>query len=425
MGIINGRFREYKLKNGLVVALQNTPTQTVASKLRINYGSSHERDGEEGMAHFLEHCLVTGGSRKYDPVTADHLREAFGSFNAFTNMGRLNFVSKMLTEDLEKWLDYVSEHILNPRFDMDRVNGERERVLREISDAKSAPAYLHNSEFKSIFYRGHPKGRFVLGKEEVVKNANQELIRNFHARGFHPNNIDILLVGGLPDNTEELIENYFGSSLKGENTRMEFPTLMPLTQKSIIERPAPERYNADNPDESSAQIFLAFTAPIESHLDTYSVRTMSHILGGGTNSLLFQNVGLEKGLAYHLGSSYNGTYNCGEIHVEGYVPAKRIEEAVCAIFRELDRMKDEKVDNRVVERIRRKVKYNLASTYESNDGHIGVIEAKLDDNITPETFIQGFDDVSPERVLEVANRYLPNREKGNYVLFIRNPLMSV
>ena len=49
MAVINGQFREYKLDNGLVVALQETPTQTIAAKLRVNYGTAHERDGEEKM----------------------------------------------------------------------------------------------------------------------------------------------------------------------------------------------------------------------------------------------------------------------------------------------------------------------------------------------------------------------------------------
>jgi predicted Zn-dependent peptidase len=53
MEIVNGRYREYKLDNGLVVALQNTPTKTVAAKLRVNFGPADEKEGEEGMAHFL------------------------------------------------------------------------------------------------------------------------------------------------------------------------------------------------------------------------------------------------------------------------------------------------------------------------------------------------------------------------------------
>ena len=47
MTIINGGYREYRLDNGLLVALQSTPTETVAAELRINYGPSHEKEGEE------------------------------------------------------------------------------------------------------------------------------------------------------------------------------------------------------------------------------------------------------------------------------------------------------------------------------------------------------------------------------------------
>src|SRR3989344_2060920 len=99
MTIINGNYQEYKLNNKLVVALQNTSTQTIAAKLRVNYGSSHEEEGEEGMAHFLEHCLVTGGSSKFDPIEADKIRGLFGYSNACTNIGRTLFVGEMLAED--------------------------------------------------------------------------------------------------------------------------------------------------------------------------------------------------------------------------------------------------------------------------------------------------------------------------------------
>ncbi len=267
MTIINGRYREYKLDNGLVIALQNTPTQTIAAKLRINYGSSHERDGEEGLAHFLEHCLVTGGSQKYDPLSADNIRGSFGYSNAFTNIGRTFFLGQMLKEDLRTWLDYTSDHILRPRFDKERVNGERERILREISDSKSNSTYLANQEFNAAFYRGHPKGKFIFGSEEVVKNVNLEKISAFHSRGYHPNNMDLIIVGGLPENIEESIAQYFGSIPVGENTRKKFPEITPLQGKTILHRPAPESYNADNPSESSAQLALACTFPSESHPD--------------------------------------------------------------------------------------------------------------------------------------------------------------
>ena len=145
-------YRQYKLDNGLVVALQDTPTQTIVTKLRVNQGSSHEKEGEEGMAHFLEHCLVTGGSEKFDPLTADQIRTSFGYSNAMTNIGRTITIGQMLSEDLEAWLDYTSNHIFKPRFDQERVDGERERVLREISDNKSSPTHIDNVKLNKLFY---------------------------------------------------------------------------------------------------------------------------------------------------------------------------------------------------------------------------------------------------------------------------------
>lgn len=422
MGIINGNYRKYELDNGLVIALQNTPTQTVAGKLRVNFGSSHEREGEGGMAHFLEHCLVTGGSQKYDPLTADDIRGSFGYSNAYTNLEKTFFIGQMLTENLETWLDYISDHTLRPRFDQERVNGERGRVLSEISDTKSNPKYLANQEFGAILYRGHPKGRFNLGKEEVIKNANIQKIREFHSRGFHPNNMDIIITGGLPENIEEIVEKYFRSMPRGENTRKDFPKIKPLQGKTIIHRSAPERYNADNPEESSAQILLASICPAESHPDEYALRTMSQILGGGSTSFLFQNMGLKKGLAYNISTSYNGDYNCGEWNANASVPANRINEAVDTLFGEIERIKTQKVPDKTIDRIKRSAKYNIAKTFESNEGHISAIEKKLDEGLTPESYMEGYNGVTPERVLEVANKYLPNQKKGDYVLYIRDPL---
>lgn len=424
MGIINSEYKEYKLDNGLVVALQNTPTQTIATKLRVNYGFSHERKGEEGMAHFLEHCLVTGGSQKYNPIQADEIRGSFGLSNAFTKLGRTFFVGQMLTEDFEKWLDYVSNHVFTPRFDKNRVNGERERVLREISDAKSNPTYQAGVEFNSMLYQGHPKGRFGLGKEQVVKNASLEEISKFHSRGYYPNNMDLIVVGGIPKNIGELIAKYFGKNSKGENTRKEFPKLKQLKDKKIIYRSAPERLNSDNPEESSAQIFLAYNGPIETHMDRYPIGAMNQILGGDTNSLLFQNLGLKKGLAYHVETSYNGDYNAGELHINANVQAKKIDEAVECIFEEVQKMKTQKVSEKIVERIRRIAKYNLAKAFESNEGHISAIDIKLDEGFTPEVYMNEWNNVTPNRILEVSKKYLPDKDKGNYVLYIRNPLQT-
>ena len=422
MNRINNKYRQYELHNGLVVAMQKIPTQTTTAKLRVNYGCSHEEEGEEGMAHFLEHCLVTGGSLKYNPHQADEIRGSFGHFNAFTTIGRTLFFSQMLNEDIEIWLDYVSSHVFTPGFDEARVGGERERVLREISDAKSTPRYGGGLEFNKIFYRGHPKGIFKLGREEVVRNANLEKIINFYSRGYNPNNMDLILVGSLPKNIDKLIEKYFGPHSRGNDTRREFPQLAPLPKKTVLRRPAPERLNIENPKESSAQIFLSFTGPMEGHEDEYAVRMMTHLLGGDTNSLFFQNIGLKKGLAYAIEASFNGNYSVGELEITASVPARRINESVNSIFEEIERIKKNEIGEETIERIRRIIKYNIAKTNESNEGHVSAIEMKLDEGLVLADILEYQEKVTSERIKDVANKYLPDKKNGKYVLYIRDPL---
>lgn len=420
--IVNGNYREYKLNNGLVVALQDTPTQTVVANLRVNYGASHEGEGEEGLAHFIEHCLVSGGSEKFDPITADHIRTSFGYSNAGTNAGRTSFFGQMLSEDLGIWLEYTSDHVFKPRFDPERVNSERERILREISDERGHPSYTDHLSLNKTFYRGHPKGIVVSGNPDVVRSVSLEKLASFHRRGYHPNNMDLIIVGGLPENLEEMIESQFGKFQSGENMRRKFPELAPLEEQVILHASAPEMINRENRGESSAALSIRYNGPSNGHEDEYAVRIMNQILGSGTNSLLFKNVSLKKGLAYDIGTFTSGYYNAGEMGVSASVHATRIDEAVGSIFSELERMKAINVDQETLEIVKRTIKYNFAKAFETNEGHASAIGVRLDEDLDPDRALKEFDRVTPEKILEVSNKYLPERENGKYILYIRDPL---
>ncbi|MBX4196148.1 insulinase family protein [Candidatus Pacearchaeota archaeon] len=420
--MITEEYREFKLENGLVVALRNTPTQTIMGKLRVNFGFVHQKPGEEGLSHLLEHCLVTGGSSKYDVREADSMRRKLAKMGASTNVGRTTFFGGTLCEDFENWLAYVSDHTLNPRFDQERLNGERGRVLREISDSKSDPSYAIKSAFIPVFYRGHPKGILGIGKEEVVENSDSHQLSELHDRGFHPNNMDLIIAGGLPNNIENLVRKYFGEALPGENTRVDFPELAPLEKRTILTFPAPELYNVDRPEESSAGLSLSCVVPSETHPDAFAVTMMSHILGGSSNSLLFNSLSLEKGLAYQVSTQCTRDYNGGEFHVHASLPARRLDEAVGAIFDEMEKMKHEKIDDDNLMLVRKRAQYGIARTFESNEGHIELIDDKLDYGLTAEIAMERYNKVTAERILEVANKYLPDRENGNYILTIKDPL---
>jgi len=407
----------------LFVALRHTNSPTVFSKLRVNYGACHENPGEEGLAHFLEHCMMTAGSRKYSPKDSDEVRSKLGYSNAQTFLGRTSFVGDMLNEHLEDWLAFISDTTFNPRFDLSRVNGERGRIMREISDDKSKPAYEINRALRKAIYGDHPLSRYILGSEEVVKKADFRTLKQFHSRGYNATNSDLIIVGGFPDNIMDILEKYFASQKPGTDLRKTFPLLLPSGKSQVIRAYAPELENKERPAQSSAELCLNIVAVPDTHQDIFALRTLSNLLGHGSTSRLFKKMGLEKGLSYDQSADYQSGFNSGSIEIQAKVSSGRLEEAINVIFEEMNRVKTEGITSDELDSFRAQVEYSFARSLDSNDGKMRAIESEIDDGLTPQRWVEGFNSVTPKAILEVANKYLPgNRTDSGYVLGIRDPL---
>jgi zinc protease len=373
----------------------------------------------------LEHCICNDGSKKFNKESDEYFRNYMGVFTAQTTIARTFFIGEMLSENLPDWLKYISSNVFNPEFSIKTFKGEKKRVLREIADNKSDEEFEALVKLDNIFYRTHPAGIDLLRGEKIVKDATLENLISFYRRGYFPNNADLILVGGLPKNTEELIEENFGKFKPGINTRRVFPELKPLKAKSVLSILDSTRINNENPLNSSAKVLIRYNGPTSWEKDDYSTKVMNRILGNsGKNSLLFKKLGLEKGLAYYISASEGDYYNAGHLEIEAIVPAEKIIESVLTIFGEMDKMKKEKVDKRKIEAIVKRIKFETIDELESNKKNIEKIEFFLDKGVSVEDVFRGFEDVTPESILDVSNKYLPDMKKGKYILYTADPFLE-
>ncbi len=424
MKIDSRGYRELTLDNGLFVALQNTPTQTISGRLRIFHGAIHEKKGEEGLAHFVEHALMTGGSKKYTPGDTLAVRSILGNLNAFTSPSETSFPVDMLAEDIELYLDFVSDTVSGPRFDEKKIEEERQRVLREMADAKSQPGFRDFKMFRdALFSENSPHNYFILGKEEVIISASVEDLQKFHERGYHASNMDLILAGGLPGDIEDLIAEKFGQITAGSNMKFVFPRNQLLEKNVFLHTSAPELCNQDNPQGSSAYLVLAFPSATSQDEDHYPVNMLVRFLGANSNSLLFRELSQKRGLAYDISAGYDFSDNKGFISIDGKIDASRRELALEAVFEVMKTLQNDLVSEQSLLLLKRWCKYQVAKTYELNNGHVELIQAKIDRGITPQQYFEGLDAVTPQRIRDAANKYLPsNREEGKYVLLLRDPL---
>lgn len=421
----NGDYREYKLDNGLHIILLDRQDRIINGYLAVDFGALNEERGEEGLVHFLEHNLMNGGTKKYPSEDISKIRDRLAHTNAITNLDRTTFPVEMLAEDLELYLDLISEVIFNPKFDEKMFEQQRQRVLREISEKRSDSAYQDMRDYRKALFLDHPAIYEGLGKESVIENATLEDVKRLYAKGYNAGNMQLYLVGKLPENIDELIAKYFADKPTGKSTKFEFPLMYKSDFKLGLYRPAPDLVNQAHPEESNCVLRVATVVPPAESEYYSALFLLNKILGVGSNSRVQKSISKKKGLAYNINSYYERNNNVGCIYVKGEVISLKQQEAINAVFEEFAKLRAEKVTEEELNNIKRKLVFGHAKSFGTNEGNLDYIVDYKKYGKTPSQMIEGYNAVTPEQIREAAQKFLPeSRERGKYVMMVRDPLLK-
>lgn len=418
------RFKEYKLDNGLLVALERTPTRTIVGQLSIYHGTVDEKPGEEGMAHFLEHCLFTGGAGEHDEKEVSQLAGSLGEFNAGTTIDETMFRGGFAREDLEIFLGLTSAMTFSPRFNKNKVGEERQRVLREISNKFGDPEYTDWKSFqREVLGEKNPLTRETLGTEESVGRIMLADLKEFHLEGYNPNNMELVLVGALPRNTLQLVKNYFEKYPKGRARGiLKFPCIDHLDKRFIRHVSAPDLVVKNGSSQSNAYLQLDIFTPPRTHEDFAKIVVLTAILGEGAESYLYNEISQRSGLSYDISANYSGSHGLGDIKVHGKVLAEKTDEAIDKIFYCFGKLREEKIDENLLLRQKRKIEYGIAKDIETNASRLGAIRGFIEHRMTVESVLERVHKLTAKDLQEAAQKYLPESRDGNYSLLIRDPL---
>ena len=430
----NSDFETYTLPNGLTVALKRTASPNIFSNLRINHGALHEVEGEEGTAHFLEHMLCEGGTLQHSPEEQARVRGSFGYTNAFTSRSTTEIPGGIISSDLDVYLNMISQMAFLPLLDKKVLGQQKKVVLSEVSRTKGSPSFEDIQRFfNPTIARDREHTYFVLGSEDVITNLNEEKLRSFHIRGYSPNNMVLMLAGNLPVDIVSKVEKYFGKFNPGFGKPIEFPKVRSLEKRAIRHSFAPDLLNKENLETSNSYLGIGIVVPDEFHVDSAALTVASEIFGGSWTIGLKKRIRSDEGLSYDIGSTYDGDENFGYFGIGGKIIARRQEEAVSIVFEELGKLKNERLDPDEISRAKKRLKYESTNVLCKMGMIVGidplnVVEiAKMsrvfEGRPSIEKKLEEIENVSSGDIQRVANLYLPSdREHGNYVLLLRDPL---
>jgi zinc protease len=320
--------RATTLSNGLKIIVW--PVHDIPNVALYNWvraGSRNEAPGITGLAHFFEHMMFNGTTRR-QPGEFDRQMEAQGGANnAFTSDDVTVYQDWFPRNALELVFDLESDRVANLAFTPQVVESERgvvssERRLR-VEDNNQG---MLSEQVQAAAFVAHPYRFPTIGWPADIQSWRIEDLQKFFRTYYAPNNLTLVLAGDLvPERVFELARRYF---------------------ESIPQQQPPDAVRADEPEQlgerrivlrRKAQTPLlqyAYKAPAAADSCGPAVSLLLSILVDGDSSRLHRLLVEESQLAIEVGGNWQEGFDPGLLWLFLTLPegadVEEVQEAVDA-----------------------------------------------------------------------------------------------
>ncbi len=406
-------YSKYRLDNGLTVILSPDDSDPLVHvDVTYHVGSAREEVGKSGFAHFFEHMMFQGSKNVGDQQHFKIITEAGGSLNGTTNRDRTNYYETVPSNQLEKVLWLESDRM---GFLLDAVSQHKFEVQRDTVKNERAQNYdnrpyglMWEKMGEAIYSQEHPYSWQTIGYVEDLDKVNVNDLKAFFLRWYGPNNA-VLTIGGDIDiqQTLEWVNKYFGSIPKGPEVKNA------PKQPAVLEE---DRYVTLEDRIQQPMVVIGWPTSYRGAKDQIATDMLATVLGGGTNSLLYQN--LVKSQKAVSAGAFN---DCSELACNFYVYAMapsgkegQLKPLYQDLMSTLEEFKRNGVSSERLEQITGMAEANAVFALQSVAGKVSQLasnETFFGEPDRIESQLQQIRDVSPQQIKSSFSRYIDGKHK--------------
>ncbi len=348
------QFEQFELENGLrVVVHEDHSTPMAIVNVLYDVGARDEEPSKTGFAHLFEH-LMFGGSVNI-PSYDEPLQLAGGENNAFTTNDFTDYYCQLPAENIETafWLE--SDRMLSLAFGEKSLDVQRKVVSEEFKEHYINKPYgdvWH--KLRRLAFKKHPYRWMTIGDSlDHIEQASLEDVKRFFFKHYTPANA-ILTVSGhvTPGQVKQLAEKWFGEIPSGEKYIRSVEQEPSQTEARRLEVKAKVPLDA---------FYKCWHIYFRLDRRYYIVDLLTEILSGGGSSRLFQTLVKEKKLFSNIECYHFGTVDAGLLTIEGkLVKGVTMQAAEAAVEEELQKIKDQLVDEKELQKVKNKTESLIA-----------------------------------------------------------------
>jgi predicted Zn-dependent peptidase len=309
------------IPGGLRVITERVPgVRSAAFGIWVGVGSRDESHAQMGSAHYLEHLLFKGTSRREAMEISSLLDAVGGEMNAFTSKEHTCYYARVLDRDLPLAIDVICDIVTSALLRAEDVDSERGVILEEIAMRDDDPSDLVHDEFMVGMFGDTDLGRSILGTHETIAGITRDAIASFYHERYRPEAMVVSAAGAVDhDEVVRLVTAAFSAAgalgdaatrpLPARRGGAAVPTSAGLR---LVPRPTEQ-----------AHLVLGVPGVPRADRRRYAMNILSTALGGGMSSRLFQEIRERRGLAYSVYAFSSGFSDAGVFGAyAGCLPSK-------------------------------------------------------------------------------------------------------
>ncbi len=353
---------ETALPNGLsVVTVERHDLPLVTVRLVIGTGSARDPLGKDGLAAFTADLLRRGTARRSADQIDDAIESVGGLLGVDAGLEATGLTATVPSDHAAGALEVIADLAQRASFPEPEVELARRRTLALLAQLLDEPSSVADRALVDIFYgKDHAYGHPGDGRASTVETFRREDAAAFRDATYRPAGALLLFAGDIrPEEAVQLARNAFGE-WEGE----------PLASSSPAAAARPRGLDVllvDKADATQAQVRLAVPGIARKDVRFYAAVLANAVVGGGFTSRLVDEVRVNRGLSYSVGTRLVALRELGAVTLATFTKSETAREILDVSLGVLDAFRAEGPTAQELDKARRYVIGLYPERVESNE----------------------------------------------------------
>ena len=419
----------HNLPNGVQIVHRKTTSPVVYVGIMVGAGTRHELPNENGMAHYIEHCVFKGTEHYTARQIINHIEGIGGEINAYTTKEETTFYAATLRNHFRTTLHLLADMVLHPTFNKKETDKEVTVILDEIESYNDSPSELIYDDFENMVFEGSSLAMPILGTKKTLRRISKspDIALNWMKTHYRPERMVLFVLGNIT--TQQVISAAEKELLAHSPQDVQYPISIseashspqgvqyPIAHSEASHSPQGVQYPIAAPAASNTRIYKRHTHqthimlgsrsyPI-GHPKQLTMYLLNNILGGSSmSSRLYLSLREKYGLVYNIDSQAVPLSDTGYWNIYLACEPQHRDQCLELCHKELKQLRDLTLTSAQLQRALRQLEGQMAISAENQENNaLAMAKQMLYYHHAPawqETFAK-VKEITPAQLQEVAN----------------------